>query len=102
DEITAILFLLSEPNLSGVFNLTSPQSVKNRDFFQCLGSKLKKPSWLPVPVILLKLGLGEMAEELLLTSQKVSPKRLLDEGFEFMYPDFKSALNMIIDERSRK
>ncbi|MHC4254420.1 MAG: TIGR01777 family oxidoreductase [Planctomycetota bacterium] len=100
DEISAILFLLLKENLNGIFNLTSPQSVTNRELLQCLGDKMKKPSWLPMPSILLKLGLGEMSEELFLWSQKVYPKRLLDEGFKFKYPDLESALNTIIEERN--
>ncbi|MHC4293129.1 MAG: TIGR01777 family oxidoreductase [Planctomycetota bacterium] len=100
DEISAIKHLLENDTLKGIFNLTSPSPVTNRDFFKAVGRVLNRPCWLAVPVIALKILLGEMGEELLLSSQKVYPKRLLDEGFKFMHSDLRSALNMIINERS--
>jgi len=96
DEIAAIQYLLEHNQLNGVFNLTSPKPVKNRVFFKTLGSILGRPCWLPVPEIVLKIFFGEMADELFFSSQRVYPKRLIDEGFEFKYPDLKNALNTIV------
>ncbi|MHC4759162.1 MAG: TIGR01777 family oxidoreductase [Planctomycetota bacterium] len=101
DEVRAIIFLLFGESLSGVFNLTSPGPVTNRMFFQSLGDVLKRPSWWPLPAIILKIGFGQMAKELFLSSQKVYPKRLLDAGFKFEYPDLNNALKIIYDEGSK-
>lgn len=95
DEIKAIKYLIENNNLYGVFNLTAPQPLTNRQFFKNLAAALKKPCWLPVPAIALKTIFGEMAGELFLTSQRVFPERLMNAGFEFEYPDLKSALEAI-------
>jgi len=96
DEIAAIQYLLEHNQLNGVFNLTSPNPVINRDFFKTLGRVLGRPCWLPVPEIALKIFFGEMVDELFFSSQKVYPKRLLDEGYEFRYPDLQNDLNIIV------
>jgi len=95
DEVAAIKFLIENSNLYGEFNLTSPEPVRNRQFFQALASELKKPCWLPVPVFLLKAMLGQMAEELFLASQRVYPKKLIDAGFEFKDSELKKAFKPI-------
>jgi len=96
DEIDAIRFLIEKENLSGAFNLTAPEPVKMRDFCKTLGRILKRPSWFNIPGFILKLIFGEMAVELLLASQKVLPKRLLQAGFKFKYPDLEGALKNIL------
>jgi len=59
---------------------------------------MKRPSWLPVPAFALRLVLGEMAKELILSGQRVVPKRLLESGYDFLYLDAKSALREILME----
>jgi uncharacterized protein (TIGR01777 family) len=95
DEVEAIKFLLENHDASGVFNLSAPNPVRNKDFAKILGKKLHRPSWFHVPNFLLKLFLGEMADELLLTSQRVIPKKLLDLGYRFKYPSLQDALDEI-------
>jgi len=96
DEADAIKFLMEKENLSGAFNLTAPQSVIMKDFYRTLGKVLNRPSWFHVPDFILKIIFGEMADEMLLVSQKVYPKRLLQAGFEFKYPDLESAIKNIL------
>jgi NAD dependent epimerase/dehydratase family enzyme len=76
----------------GIFNLTEPHPVRNREFSRTLGKVLHRPSFLPVPSFVLKILLGEMAEQLLLSSQRVLPKRLKEAGFTFQYPHLEEAL----------
>lgn len=92
DEVAAILFLLDHEDLSGPFNLVAPEHGTMADFAHTLGRALKRPAWLPVPSALLRLGFGEMADELLLAGQKASPVRLLEHGFAFRHPTLESAL----------
>lgn len=96
DEVNAILFLLKREDLKGVFNLTSPHQLIQKDFARILGNIIRRPSWLPVPGIVLRLFLGEMAKEMLLSSQRVIPRRLLEEGYRFHYPEAKIALKEIL------
>jgi len=92
DEVNAIMFLLNQPDLSGKFNLTAPEPLQIKDFLKVFGKVMNRPSWLPIPGPALRLFLGERADALLLTSQKVIPKRLTDNGFNFKYPIANKAL----------
>jgi uncharacterized protein (TIGR01777 family) len=95
DEVGAIHFLIERPDLSGVFNLASPHPLRNAAFMRALGAAVGRPSWLKIPGFVLKAALGEMAEELVLRGMRVQPRRLLDAGFQFRYPDIESALHEI-------
>lgn len=83
--------LLNNPNLQGAYNATAPNPVTNYEFTQTLAQCLHRPALLPIPAGLLKLLLGEMSE-LLLGSQRVLPKRLLEAGYTFKYPELTEAL----------
>ena len=101
DEVAAIEYLIKNKALKGVFNLTAPKPVTNREFFKTLAATLKKPCWLRLPSTVLKAILGEMAEELFLSSQRVLPRKLVNSGFEFKYPGLESALKAMITNRSK-
>jgi len=92
DEISAIRFLIENDEFEGVFNLTSPEPVRNRDFFEILADRLKKPCLFAMPGFLLKLMFGQMADELFLASQRVNPRRLPACGFKFKDSGLKNAL----------
>ncbi|MCX6143601.1 MAG: TIGR01777 family oxidoreductase [Ignavibacteriales bacterium] len=91
DEVRAICFSLENERVSGPVNLASPESVTMRDFCVALGKTLRRPSGLRVPTFVLRALLGEMAD-IVLTGQRVVPKKLLQEGFKFRFPDLKDAL----------
>ena len=95
DEVAAIKFLMENEHLKGVFNLTAPQPVTMKEFSKILGKVMRRPAWLNVPAFAARLALGEMADEMLLSGQKVLPKRLLNTGFDFKYTNVKQALNDI-------
>jgi uncharacterized protein len=95
DAVDAIGFLLSG-DISGPVNLVSPNPVTNAHFTRSLGKALHRPTLFPVPAFALRLGLGEMADELLLAGSRALPKRLLDAGFQFQYPDLESALHALL------
>jgi NAD dependent epimerase/dehydratase family enzyme len=77
---------------AGIFNLTAPNPETARNFYQTLGKVLNRPAWLHVPEFALKLLLREMADELLLPSQRAVPKRLLQAGFKFEFPELHRTL----------
>lgn len=97
DEVNAIRFLMEREDLQGVFNLTAPSPVTSKDFFNVLGKVMRRPSWLPVPGFVLRLFMGQMADELILSGQRAIPKRLLEAGYEFMYPEAELALRGILE-----
>lgn len=92
DEIHAIKFLLENENLSGVFNLSAPNPVRNKEMSQWVGKALKKPCWFGFPVFLLRLVFGELADALMLASQRVLPKKLLESGYKFQFEYIEWAL----------
>ena len=91
DVIGLIEWALAHPELSGVVNATAPNPVTMREFCRELGRALRRPSWVVVPAVALRLLLGEMAD-LLLTGQRVIPRIALRSGYRFMYPELKPAL----------
>jgi uncharacterized protein (TIGR01777 family) len=96
DEVKAILFLMKREDLAGVFNLTAPHLLMQKDFFNILGKIMKRPSWFPVPGFVLRLIFGEMAKDTLLSGQRVVPRRLLEGGYRFLYPQAELALEEIL------
>lgn len=99
DDIIRAFYHCIFTNLQGPVNFTAPESVKNMDFTRILASSLNRPGFFTVPEFALKLGMGEMAEEMLLGSTKVYPEKLLKSGFQFNYPDLKPALSHLLGTR---
>jgi uncharacterized protein len=101
DEVRAIVHLIENDALSGAFNLTAPNPLTNADLTKAIGAALHRPTLIPAPGLALKLALGtEMAEELLLVSQRALPTRLLDSGFTFKHPEIDEALKTALAEAS--
>lgn len=91
DLIALIRWLAESGAPAGAYNGTAPHPATNRQFAQALGRALKRPVLLPVPGFALRALAGEMAH-LLLTGQKVLPRRALKGGFRFQFPTIASAL----------
>jgi len=97
DVLRLIEWLIDHDTARGVYNVTAPNPVTNRDFARILGRVLHRPSILPTPAFALRLILGaQMANEMLLSGQRVVPKRALEEGFQFAYPELDAALKHAI------
>lgn len=96
DWLEAVSHILEASELRGPVNLVSPQPVTNRGFTKALGRALKRPTVFPVPAFVLRVLLGELAEELLLSSQRVVPAALLSSGFSFRDPDLEGALRRML------
>ncbi len=84
--------VLNTPSLSGSVNCVVPQAPTNQEFTQALGSVLHRPVLFPMPAFAARMVLGEMANELLLASTRVVPRRLTDTGYTFRQPDLKELL----------
>ena len=93
----AFAFLMKHPEISGPVNLCAPNPVRNKDLAKALGKVLHRPSFIPAPGFMVKLVLGEFGS-VILEGQRVIPKRLLDSGFAFQYPDIEKALQGIVGQ----
>jgi len=96
DVLRMIEWALDRKTVHGTYNATAPNPVRNREFTRELGRALNRPAILPAPAFALRALLGEMADPLLLTGQRVLPDRARREGFEFRYPDLTSSLGHVL------
>lgn len=96
DAAGAVLHALQSDSLEGPVNVVSPQSVSNREFTQVLGEALRRPTLIPMPGAAARVAFGEMADELLLSSQRVAPLRLQQTGYEFRQMELKSAFRHLL------
>jgi uncharacterized protein (TIGR01777 family) len=96
DVIEILRFGIENGNVRGPINVISPQPVQNADFTKTLASVMHRPAIFPAPAFALRLALGEMADALLLSSQRVLPKKLESLGYRFLHVDLKSALAAVL------
>ena len=82
-------------------NVATPNPVQNAEFTRVLAKTLHRPALFPAPAFALRLALGEMADGLLLTSQKVAPSKLVSAGFQFLQPEFAGALGKVIRKKEK-
>ena len=93
DWVGITLRALESAKLSGPVNVTAPHPVTNAEFAHMLGLVLKVPSMVHTPGFVLRAMLGEMAEALLLSGQRVLPQKAHWDGYAFRFPDLKPALD---------
>jgi uncharacterized protein (TIGR01777 family) len=94
-----LLHLLESKQYEGPVNACAPEPVTNREFTRTLARVLHRPALFPAPAFMLRMALGEMADGLLLSSQRVQPARLLQGGFQFLYSNLEGALHHVISTR---
>jgi hypothetical protein len=95
DIVGLIIQSLTKSTMEGVYNATAPQPVRMNDLSTTMGNVMNRPSWLPVPGFAIEAILGDGAK-VVLEGQKVLPKRTLESGFEYQYPNLQSALTHIL------
>ena len=101
DVVAALKFLLADRRLQGPVNVVAPNPVTNEEFTKTLGRVLSRTTFLPMPAFAARLAFGEMADALLLSSQKVDPGVLEDNGFLFSWPTLEPALKHILAADNR-
>jgi hypothetical protein len=92
DAVGAICFVLDTPSVAGPVNVCSPNPIRNADFTRALARHLGRPAPFPAPAFALRLLFGQMADEALLASEAVHPRKLLAAGFDFAQPTLGEAL----------
>jgi len=96
DAVGIVLHAAAREDLAGPLNLVAPEPVTNAEFTASLAAALGKSARLAVPAFALKLALGDMAEEMLLAGQRMSPARVLQSGYEFRFPMLRETLRDIL------
>jgi uncharacterized protein (TIGR01777 family) len=92
DLVGALRFAMENNSARGAINFVAPQPVENFEFTKILAKAVHRPAMFPAPAFALRLALGEMADALLLSSQRVAPKALEKMGYRFLHADLSSAL----------
>jgi uncharacterized protein len=100
DVVELLRLAIENGNVRGPINVISPQPVQNAEFTKTLASAMHRPALFPAPAFALRLVLGEMADALLLSSQRVLPKKLESLGHRILHADLKSALVAILNAPS--
>ena len=96
DVVRSILWAAGNDEVIGPYNLVAPECVSQTDFARALSRTLARPCVMKVPASMLRLMVGQMAEETVLASHRAEPKRLLEEGFQFSWPQLSPALKEIL------
>lgn len=96
DVVGAIQHALQNEKLSGPVNTAAPHAVRNAEFTTVLGQTMRRPTVFPLPAFAARAAFGEMADHLLLASQRVDPAKLAASGYNFRYPELPAALAAIL------
>jgi uncharacterized protein (TIGR01777 family) len=94
DLVEIVVFLIEHPDISGPVNACSPHPIKNKDLAKALGKAFRRPSFLHAPAFMVRLLLGEFGN-VVLKGQRVLPRRLLQFGFVFQFPEIQGTLKDI-------
>jgi uncharacterized protein (TIGR01777 family) len=96
DFVDAVHHILQNDSVTGPVNMVSPNPVTNTEFTRTLAKILNRPAIFPVPVFAARLAFGELVDEGILASARVEPKRLIESGFNFKFPQLGSALQDLL------
>lgn len=96
DAVSALEFTLARADLSGAFNTVSPHPVTNAEFTHTLGRILHRPAFFRVPSLVLRVALGQMAQDALLASTRAVPERLSVAGFLFSHERLEQAVTEMV------
>ena len=96
DEVRILLWALDREQVSGPINASAPNPVMNREFSRALGRILSRPAVAPVPKLALRAMFGSELADAVTSSLRVVPRRALDLGFEFRYPEIEAALRALL------
>jgi len=96
DVVEIVRAAISDERMRGPVNVAAPGPVRNAEFTRVLATVLRRPAIFPAPPFALRIALGEMADGLLLASQRVIPEKLRAAGYRFRFENLESALREIL------
>jgi uncharacterized protein (TIGR01777 family) len=99
DVVEIIRLAIVNTQIRGPVNVTSPSPVRNLEFTRTVAAALHRPAIFPAPAFALRIALGEMADPLLLASQRCRPERLLAAGYSFRFENLETALRAVLSEK---
>jgi len=102
DVVNAIRAAISNQQLRGAVNVVAPNPVRNVEFTSVLAKFLHRPAIFPAPAFALRLALGEMADALLLSSQRVQPEKLIAAGYQFRLPHVEATLRAALSSAEKR
>lgn len=97
DLVNGIDFLLNHRDITGPVNLVSPGACNQRAFAKALGKALGRPSLVPTPAFMIRVLMGQLGQELILTGQRVAPTRLIEAGFTFQDIEINALLRRLFE-----
>ncbi len=100
DAVAIVRAAIADERLAGPLNVVAPNPQRNADFTRITAAVLHRPAILAAPAFALRIALGEMADALLLASQRVIPERLAAAGYSFQFAGFESALRTVVDRKN--
>ncbi len=96
DVVGAVLHALATESLEGPVNVVAPDPPTNAEYTRTLGRVLGRPTIFPLPAPAARIALGQVADELLLASQRVEPARLKESGYSYRHPELEGALRHLL------
>jgi len=96
DVVGILRFAIENASVRGAINMVSPQPLQNAEFTCVLAKAMHRPALFPAPAFALRLALGEMADALLLSSQRVLPRAVEKTGYQFLHSDLSTALKNLV------
>jgi uncharacterized protein len=99
DTVEILRFALENAAVRGAVNVVAPNAATNSEFTKEFAKAMHRPALFPAPAFVLRLVLGEMADALLLSSQRVAPQKLQQLGYRFLHPDLPTALSAVFSAR---
>jgi hypothetical protein len=96
DVVGILKFAIENTSVRGAVNVVAPGTVQNAEFTKVLAKAMHRPALFPAPAFALRLALGEMADALLLSSQRVAPQAVEKLGYRFLHADLRSALSAVL------
>ena len=102
DAVEMIQFAIANDSIQGPINFVTPNAISNRKFTRTFGQVLHRPTIFPLPAFAIRIALGEMADELLLNSTRVFPKKLVESGYKFLQPELSQALDHLTKAHTSK
>jgi hypothetical protein len=99
DVLGIIRYAIANEQVSGPVNVVAPNPVRNEEFTRLLAAMLHRPAIFPAPAFLLRLAMGEMADAVLLSSDRVKPDQMLAAGYKFRFEILEPALRAAVLSR---
>lgn len=97
DTMNIILHLINNEHCQGPYNIVSPVPTTSKEFSKTIGKAIWRPVFMPIPIQAVRVAVGEMADEMLFSSAKVIPQRLLEEEkFSFQHQDLYKLFQEIV------